>query len=282
MHLNVGVIGVGNMGTILIESFIQSSSLKESEIIIFNRTEAKANAMKKKYPKLFVASSANEIAKCCDIIFICVKPLQFHSLLSQIRNDLAEDTIIVSITSPITVRQLEEIVPCKVARIIPSILNRALAGPSLISFGSRCTNDDKNLLLDLIENISTPLLINENITRVSSDIVSCGPAFMSYLLQQFIQASVRQTDITLEEATKLTTDMIIGLGKLLEKEIYTLPTLQEKVCVSGGITGEGIRVLQEEIGEMFDHLFQATHAKFLEDKQKISEQFSEVKNVKNV
>jgi competence protein ComER len=53
-----------------------------------------------------------------------------------------------------------------------------------------------------------------------------------------------------------------------------LPTLQEKVCVKGGITGEGIKVLEAEIGNVFEHLFQATHKKFDEDLAHIEQQFS--------
>ena len=100
-------------------------------------------------------------------------------------------------------------------------------------------------LLRLFKNISTPLVIEEDITRVSSDIASCGPAFFSYLLQCFINLPVDKTNITHEEATTLVSEMVIGMGKLLEKEIFTLPTL-EKVCVKGGVTGEGIRILAED------------------------------------
>jgi competence protein ComER len=53
-----------------------------------------------------------------------------------------------------------------------------------------------------------------------------------------------------------------------------LPTLQEKVCVKGGITGEGIKVLEAELGDVFEHLFQATHRKFEEDLALILQQFS--------
>lgn len=166
-------------------------------------------------------------------------------------------------------------IPCKVARAIPSILNRALTGPSLLSYGNRLTENDQEFIHSLMSKISKPLVIDESITRVSSDIVSCGPAFMSYLLQQFIDGATRQTQISKEDATTLTTNMIIGLGKLLEKEFYTLPTLQERVCVPGGITGEGIKVLEHEVGFMFDHLFQQTHAKYYEDQELISNSLNE-------
>jgi competence protein ComER len=71
----------------------------------------------------------------------------------------------------------------------------------------------------------------------------------------------------------MASDMIIGMGKLLEKEIFTLPTLQDKVCVKGGVTGEGIKVLEAELGEMFVHVFQKTHEKFDEDIELVHNQF---------
>ena len=76
------------------------------------------------------------------------------------------------------------------------------------------------------------------------------------------------------KATILASEMLIGLGELLRKGYYTLPTLQEKVCVKGGITGEGIEVLEKELGNIFEHLFQATHLKFEDDLADIKKQYT--------
>ncbi len=276
--MKIGVIGTGSMGSILIESFVDSSAVNPSQLFITNRTLSKTERLAEKYPTINIVQTPTDVVEQVDVIFICVKPLQFFSLLTEIKHQCKKDQLLVSITSPISVDQLESVVPCKVARAIPSILNRAHAGSSLLSFGNSCNEKDRETLCQLMQHISTPLVINEEITRVSSDIVSCGPAFLSYILQQFINGAVRQTDITKEDATTLATDMIIGMGKLLEKEIYTLPTLQERVCVPGGITGEGIKVLEDEIGDMFDHLFQKTHEKYNEDREFINEQFQQTKN----
>ena len=82
------------------------------------------------------------------------------------------------------------------------------------------------------------------------------------------------TEIDRKTATILTEKMLIGLGDLLSKGIYTLPTLQEKVCVKGGITGEGIKVLEaSKIDETFADVFRATHEKFAEDIEEIEKQF---------
>jgi competence protein ComER len=271
--VNIGMIGTGNMGTILAESFIESRAVAPSNLYITNRTISKADKIKDIYSGVHVMQSVEDIIHNAELIFICIKPLDIYPVLQKLSPLLRYNQCIVSITSPISVEQLESVVNCNVARAIPSITNRALSGVSLLSFGNNCSNAYQEKLKNLFKQISTPIMIDDNITRVSSDIVSCGPAFFSYIVQRFIDGAVQETEITAETATELASGMLIGMGKLLESGIYTLPTLQEKVCVKGGVTGEGIKILEEELGEIFNHLFQKTHAKYNEDIKEVCEQF---------
>ncbi|MFC3882993.1 late competence protein ComER [Bacillus songklensis] len=272
--MNIGLIGTGNMGRILIEAFIESKAVQPANMIVTNRTIEKAYDIQAQHPSVKVAQNAKEVVQHSNIIFLCVKPLDIHPLLIQLKNDLQFAQCIVSITSPISVEQLESVVNCQVARIIPSITNRALAGVSLFTYGESCSRDYQQVLYELFSAISHPVLIDHSITRIASDIVSCGPAFLSFLLQKFVSAAVSETNISKEKAIELASQMVIGMGKLLEKEIFTLPTLQEKVCVKGGVTGEGIKVLEAELGNLFEHVFQQTHAKYYEDIEKVGQQFN--------
>ena len=99
---------------------------------------------------------------------------------------------------------------------------------------------------------------------------SCGPAFVSYLVQEFIQAAVEETSVSKEDAILMTKEMLVGLGRLLETGLYTLPALQEKVCVKGGVTGEGIKALESGVQDMFRQMFRNTHLKYEEDIQRKS------------
>lgn len=272
--MKIGIIGTGNMGRILVEALVDGKAISPSFMMITNRTIAKALRLKDKYKQVRIGANAVEVAAWADLIFICVKPLDVFKIIDEIYPHLTEDKCIVSITSPISTNQIERKAPCSAARIIPSITNRALSGVSLVTYGENCRDDWRLEIEKLMSKISKPMEINENITRVSSDIVSCGPAFFSYLLQAFIKAAVKETEIDQESATILSSEMIVGLGELLKQGHYTLPSLQEKVCVKGGITGEGIKVLESELGEIFEHLFQATHEKFKEDLDKVEMQFS--------
>lgn len=272
--MKIGIIGTGNMGRILAEAMLDSNAVSPSSVIATNRTKAKALLLKDIYPEINVEINAVEVAKKADLLFICVKPHDVYDILQLIKPVIKKHQCVVSITSPISVMKLEQEINCSVARVIPSITNRAFSGVSLLTFGENCSFQWKNTLRDLFKKISVPVEIDENITRVSSDIVSCGPAFFSYLVQRFIAAAVKETAITEQTATTMASEMLIGLGDLLKKGHYTLPSLQEKVVVKGGITGEGIKILEEELGDLFEHIFQATHRKFEEDVVKVEKQFS--------
>ncbi|WP_026693932.1 late competence protein ComER [Peribacillus kribbensis] len=271
--MRIGVIGTGNMGTILIESLLDSGAVAPGNFIITNRSLAKADHLKAAFPEIHVETSPEKTAIKADLLFICVKPLDMFPIIQSISPYLAPEKCLVSITSPISVDQLESQVPCSCARMIPSITNRALAGVSLLSFGKSCTDEWEEKVRSLAASISRPVPISNGITRVSSDIVSCGPAFFSYLARRFIEGACAATKIDEETATELTENMLIGLGELLKKGFYTLPALEEKVCVKGGITGEGIKIMEQELGDVFNHLFEATHAKFSHELEKTEEQY---------
>lgn len=272
--MKVGIIGTGNMGVILIDAFILSNSVLTENMNIYNRTRTKALSIKDQHPEITICNSEAELVQQSDLVFVCVKPGEMHDVLTKIAKYLSSEKCVISITSPISVTQLESMLPCHTARLIPSITNKVLSGVSLITFGENCSKKWRDTIRQLASNISEAIEIENDITRISSDIVSCGPAFFSYLAQQFINGAVSETGIDIKTATILTEKMLVGLGDLLQSAQYSLPTLQEKVCVKGGITGEGIAVFEQELGDVFNHVFQATHQKFGEEIIKLEKQFN--------
>jgi len=269
--MQIGFIGTGSMGSILVESLLTSKALRPENIILSNRTPSKAERLAARYPGVTVASSNAEVAQNANVLILCVKPFEYKQALEQLTSWLSADHLLITITSPIRLSQLEEWVPCAVARVVPSITNAACSGISLCEFGSRITEQQREWMLSLLSNISRPVEVSETFLRVASDISSCGPAFLSFILQQMIADAVEETGISHEAATYLAAQMLVGMGELLKQEIFTLPTLQERVCVPGGITGEGLVALKQSIPGVFRSVFRRTHAKFAEDQEQMKE-----------
>ncbi|MDG5786518.1 late competence protein ComER [Evansella sp. AB-P1] len=277
----IGFIGTGSMGKILIESFLDASAITPNNVTITNRTIEKAFDLATSYEGIHVVKDAKAVIQQSDWIFLCVKPLQMIPLLEEVKDTLSEDKTIISITSPILVDELEKITNLSVVRFIPSIVNRALNGPSLVTFGKKFSNEEKEELLSFFKFISRPEIIGDDITRVASDIGCCGPAFVTFLIEEMIDAAVKETNITKEEATNIMESMLIGYGELLKKKVFTLESLREKVTVPGGVTGIGLNVLRNEVEDQFNLLFQKTHEKFDEDRLLVKRQLEDQEKIMN-
>ncbi|XEC96779.1 late competence protein ComER [Paenibacillus tarimensis] len=271
--MKVGFIGTGSMGGLLIESFIRSGALLPEQITATNRTFGKAVRLASLYPGLKAVPSNVEAAINCDIVFLCIKPLDFKKVIDEIRASVQPEQLIVSITSPVLLAQLEEWLPCKIAKVIPSVTNFVLSGASLCMYGNRINAEDMQTMEALLSRISEPLRIEECYTRVVSDLSSCGPAFFAFLLQKFIDAAVEETGIDRDEAIVLASNMLLGTGKLLTEGNLTPEQLQARVSVPGGITATALHMLDQELDGVFNRLIQTTHKKYDKEVEKVSVSF---------
>jgi competence protein ComER len=267
--MKIGFIGAGSMGSILIGAFIRTGALQADHIVVSSRTPSKLTKLAEQYPGLHIAATNKQAVIGADYLFLCVKPLDFSKVLDEISPALNPNQVVISITSPVKISSLEELLPSKVAKIIPSIVNAVGSGASLFMWGTRLTPQDRAGLWDLFSYISTPIEILEEEVRVASDISSCGPAFLACLLQQFIDAAVLSTGMERETATSLACEMMLGTARLLVEQPCSPSELQAKVSVPGGITAAALEVLRKSTRGAFMQVLYTTHEKFAEDLDRV-------------
>ncbi|GGF78773.1 pyrroline-5-carboxylate reductase [Paenibacillus albidus] len=263
--MKVGFIGTGSMGSLLIDAFLTSGALEPSDVLASNRSPGRLQQLAGRHPGISVCTSNSETAAASDIVFLCVKPLEFKTLTDEIASYLRSEQIVVSITSPVQLYHLESALPSKIAKVIPSITHSVKSGTSLCVFGNRITPNDRLKLLHLLSFIGVPVEIQENHTRITSDFSSCGPAFLSYFIERWIEAAVESTGIEETLITRLAGEMLLGTGKLLTEGQFTPQELQERVAVRGGITAEALNHLRISLEGVFESLITTTHDKYDED-----------------
>ncbi|WFB60377.1 late competence protein ComER [Paenibacillus sp. BR1-192] len=271
--MKVGFIGTGSMGSLLIDAFIQSGALLPEQIRVSNRSPEKPLQLAKRHPGLTVCSCNTETASHSDLLFLCIKPLEFKAVIGEIKDRLEARQIAISITSPVQLIHLESSLPCKVAKIIPSITNITGGGASLCMYGSRIKEEDRQLIESLLSYISRPLKILESHTRITSDFSSCGPAFLSLFMEKWIDAAVEMTGIDRRSLNALAGEMLLGTGKLLTEEGFSPEELQKRVAVPGGITAQALALLESNLNGLFYQLIQTTHDKYEEDLAKLDAAF---------
>lgn len=268
--MKVGFIGTGSMGSLLIEAFVKAGAMHPANITVSSRTRSRAESLVQRIPGLKLAASNVEAARQADLLFLCVKPADFHAVLTELAPHLEPQQIAVSITSPVTLSQLECYLPCKVAKIIPSIVNAVRSGAVLMMWGSRLNATDQIRLMQLLANIGRPVEIAERDVRIASDLSSIGPAFFAYLLEEFIDSAVARAGIDRAAAETLAKEMLLGTARLLVEQGFSPHELQSRVSVPGGITADALEVLKDGTLGAFGDVFRMTHEKFASDLEKVA------------
>ena len=179
------------------------------------------------------------------------------------RDVLKHDALLVSIAGCVSLANLRDWAGDNVhcVRIIPSVTAEENAGISLVAWGQGVTPGEKNLVLGLLNAISTAVEIEERDFDLYTNLTSCGPALIVAMMREFAGAAVRNGTIPPKIAEYLVKETMVGTARILEGEQVTFDNVIGRVATKGGSTEEGVKVLQARLPEVMDEVLQALDAK---------------------
>ncbi|HWI66133.1 MAG TPA: pyrroline-5-carboxylate reductase dimerization domain-containing protein [Symbiobacteriaceae bacterium] len=268
--MNVGFIGMGNMGQMLVTALARTDVLGPGECYASTRDHEKLKRLETAIPGLRIAYTNRELAQQCQVIFLCLKPGETKAVLREIGPHLTPDRLLVAITNTIDIPVLEAVVRSRVAKVIPSMVQSIHRGVSLLMFGARCTADDRATLVRLMGAISQPVVIDESQARVASDLTSCGPAFISYIFRALVQAARHyQPDLPVDVVNLMVRATATATCELLERTGLTFDDVIARVSTPGGITADGIKVLDEQLAGVWEQVIETTIVKEEAKKAKV-------------
>lgn len=260
-RLNIGFIGAGNMGSMLIRALVGSGALRAEQVVVSNRSPEKVSRLTDELPGLQAGSNA-DVARRCGTVFLCTRPVEAIRVLGDIHDYISPQHLLVTITNSIDIAELEGAVRARVAKVIPSLTQTVGAGVSLIMFGERVPEDDRVSLRALLARISRPFVISEEQARVASDLTSCGPAFLAYVYLALARAAQRcRPDLPLVSAEAMVLQTAVATAKLLQETGLSLEEVIQTVSTPGGITAEGLRVLDQHLTGVWEQVIETTIAK---------------------
>ncbi|ATI75610.1 MULTISPECIES: pyrroline-5-carboxylate reductase ProG [Bacillus] len=257
----IGFIGYGSMAQMIAVKLLDQGKIRDDMVVVSSRNDGKTEELKKLYPNV-ACQSADEIAKQCGLIFICVPPMAVKETLEKIQPFLQEDVHIVSIAAGVELDRLHDWTSGQVTRYIPTLTSEAGIGVSLVVHGERVAEADKSRLEEYLSAFSTVKQINERDIDAASNLTSSSPGFIASIFEEFAQAAVRNSSLTKEEAFQFLIHSLLGTGKLLMEKDMTFAQTLDRVATKGGITAEGAEVIQDAMPEVFDELFARTMKKY--------------------
>lgn len=265
----VGFIGYGSMGSVLANGFLESGIISPEQTIISNRTIIKIECLYKLWSGITLTTDNRKVAGESDVLFICVRPLDLLPVIQEIRSDLKNSTHLVSIAACVTLNDIESLFSGEVTKVIPSLTSEVKEGISLVCHNLKVAQENKNYLEMLLGRISKVVRIKESDFEVAADLTSCAPGMIAAIFDNFVQAGIRHSDIPPEVACQMAVSTLFGTAKIMAEKGIGFSEMIKRVATKGGITEEGVNVLNQHLPAAFDEVFQKTLAKHANVKKMI-------------
>jgi len=268
----IGFIGYGSMGSVILNGFLFSGAIRPDQVVVSSRTISKLSKIKNKFPEIEISSNNRATASKADLIFLFVGTSDVKYVINEIKPSISADTHIVYISAALEMDFVGKFFNGKITKVIPSLTSEVLEGVSLICHNLNVTSGESKRVNALFDSISDVKIIDEVDFDVGADITSCAPAFIAKIFMEFAEAASLNSNFSREETEEMLIKTLYGTSKMLHEKKFGFENLITEVATKGGITEEGIKVLDKKTPEMFDDLFKKTIEKHEIIKRKLKEQ----------
>lgn len=263
MSRNLGLIGLGNMGSMILDQLLKLNIINESEVYISNRSREKIEKFKKSYNSINICNSNLDVVKNCSNVMICVEPTNVPTVLLQIKPYLNKDSYLMISTATVSYEHLYKIYMGKITKFMPTLNSTVRSGITLACHNELVSESDKKYFDGLMSNISEVNIIKEEDMNLCHNLTGSLPAIISEIMLEFVRAASKHSiNMTAEEIEHMTMVSLAGASKLfIEKNMKFEDTIK-RVSTRGGITYEGIKIYEKKLPPIFEEAFDVTTKKY--------------------
>ncbi|GGE38106.1 pyrroline-5-carboxylate reductase 3 [Pullulanibacillus camelliae] len=259
----IGFIGYGSMSSMLVSKMLQHQTLKEEQIYIYSRSQHEGvSRFKNCHPAVTLTSTADELAANCDVVFICVKPFDVKEVVKGIAPRLTSVKHVISIAAGVTTEQLARLISAPVSKLMPSVTSEVDAGVSLVVHHEQVTEQQKEALTQMLEAFSLVKVIHEQDLDAATNLTGSSPAYFSAICETFVEATLSKSQLRATDAYEMVLEALLGTAQLLKQKQMTFAETIDRVATKGGITEEGVNILQAHLPPAFDELVTRTLDKY--------------------
>ena len=244
--MNVGFIGVGNMGSAIMKCAFQSGFLKAYESMIYDVDPQQLNAVKELYP-VQIAQNNLQLAKECECIILAVKPVYMKGVLDEIQRYVRNKRII-SIAAGWTMSMLSELLGrdngAQILRVMPNT-------PALIGCGysALCEENTFNKPMlqwakDLFSCMGVVQIVPERLFDAVTAVSGSSPAYVYMFIEAMADGAVKQ-GMPRNMAIQAAAQAVLGSAKMVLETGEHPARLKDNVCSPGGTTIEAVEALEK-------------------------------------
>ncbi len=241
MKYKYGFIGIGNMGSAILEAVLKNA--RGSEICACDSNIEKINRVT---PLGVTQVEAKEAALNSKYLFIGVKPQGLSGLFSAIKDYISEETVIISMAAGKEISTIEGLCKkdAKIIRIMPNTAVGVGEGVILYCFNKNVTKEELDGFNFALSQAGMVDYIEEGKINAATALSGCGPAFVDLFIEALADGAV-SCGLPREKALLYASKTVLGAAKTVIDTGKSPSELKDMVCSPGGSTIQGVRALEK-------------------------------------
>lgn len=245
MNKNIGFIGSGNMGGAMIGGIINASLLPSDKIYVSDINEASLARMKESYGVNTTTDNA-ELAKVCDIIVLSVKPFLYPLVISQIKDVVKEDVIIVVIAAGQSSQAVAELFgkEIKIVKTMPNTPALVGEGMAAISPAKNVSKEETEEIVAIFNSFGKCEIVPEHLMDAVTAVSGSSPAYVYMMIEAMADVAVVE-GMPRPQAYKFAAQSVLGSAKMVLETGKHPGELKDMVCSPGGTTIAAVAKLEE-------------------------------------
>lgn len=242
----VAVIGAGNIGHALIGGMIESDLIEADSVIATRRTQGALDEIAEEYPGLRTTTDNVEAVRDASIVLLTIKPQSRAQVVTEIRDHIAREVLVVSVLAGITSERLQLAFgqDQPVVRAMPNTPALVDEGATALAPGTYATNAHVEKARSIFEAVGEVVSVPEDHMDAVTGLSGSGPAYVYMFIEALTDAGVKQ-GMSREDASKLAAQTVYGAAKLAIDTGQHPAILRDEVTTPGGTAIAAVSSLEE-------------------------------------
>ncbi len=241
----LAIIGMGKMGDAIAQGLMQSDLGKNYAICGTTKSEESSDEVRKRL-KIDCSTSNEKAIKGADIILLSVKPHQVEKILTETKQHLQSNQLLISICAAVTTEQLSEWTGHQpsIIRAMPNTPCLLKSGVTALCKGPRCTDAQLKEAESIFKELGLVTTLEESLFDGVTGLSGCGPAYIYLIIEALSEAGVK-VGISRKQATLLAAQTMMGAAKMVLDRGEHPAALKDEVTTPAGCTIDGLMALEE-------------------------------------
>jgi pyrroline-5-carboxylate reductase len=222
------------MGSALLRGILASGWGEKSKLVASHPNKRKASALAKELG-IRVTGNNRDAAREAEVIILAVKPQILEAVLAEIRADLREAQLLISIAAGFPTHRIESTLEgsVPVVRAMPNVAAVVRLSATVLCSGRHAKPTHVSEARKIFESIGIVVELPEYQLDAVTGLSGSGPMYIFQIIEGLSDAGVR-VGLSRDVSTALTIQTVLGAAKMAEVSKTHPGVLKDLVTSPGG------------------------------------------------